>query len=218
MSEENRRTLEVYEKKAKDFLGTTLKHYNLNPEKADKKEERLKKFLKDSFEMLPKGSKIFEVGCSDGKNSKYIESLGYDVLASDVAKDFVEIASNNGMKTIKFNLLEDEFKEKYSGILAWRVFVHFTKDDCIKALHKIYQALNEGGLFVFNLMNREIREVDHEWVDFQNEYYLGVERYYNYFSEDFMNKAIEDNNFKIVQSFKEGGENNNKWLVYVLQK
>ena len=168
--------------------------------------------------MLPKGSKIFEVGCSDGKNSKYIESLGYDVLASDVAKDFVEIASNNGMKTIKFNLLEDEFKEKYSGILAWRVFVHFTKDDCIKALHKIYQALNEGGLFVFNLMNREIREVDHEWVDFQNEYYLGVERYYNYFSEDFMNKAIEDNNFKIVQSFKEGGENNNKWLVYVLQK
>ena len=34
-----------------------------------------------------------------------------------------------------------------------------------------YQALNEGGIFVFNLMNREIREVDHEWVDFQNEYY-----------------------------------------------
>ena len=36
MSEENKKTLEVYEKKAKDFLGTTLKHYNLNPEKADK--------------------------------------------------------------------------------------------------------------------------------------------------------------------------------------
>lgn len=218
MSEENRRTLEVYEKKAKDFLGTTLKHYNLNPEKADKKEERLKNFLKNSFEILPKGSKIFEVGCSDGQNSKYLESLGYDVLASDVAKDFVEIASNNGMKTIKFNLLEDEFKEKYSGILAWRVFVHFTKDDCIKALSKIYQALNEGGIFVFNLMNREIREVDHEWVDFQNEYYLGVERYFNYFSEEFMNKVINDTNFKIVRFFKEGGENNNKWLVYVLKK
>ena len=57
MSEENRRTLEVYEKKAKDFLGTTLKHYNLNPEKADKKEERLKNFLKNSFEVLPKCSK-----------------------------------------------------------------------------------------------------------------------------------------------------------------
>ena len=218
MSEENRRTLEVYEKKAKDFLGTTLKHYNLNPEKADKKEERLRNFLKNSFEVLPKGSKVFEIGCSDGQSSKYLESLGYDVLASDVAKDFVEIASKNGLKTIKFNLLEDDFKEKYSGILAWRVFVHFTEDDCIKALNKIYQALNEGGIFVFNLMNREIREVDHEWVDFQNEYYLGVERYFNYFSEEFMNKVINDTNFKIVRFFKEGGENNNKWLVYVLQK
>ena len=67
-------------------------------------------------------------------------------------------------------------------------------------------------------MNREIREVDHEWVDFQNEYYLGVERYFNYFSEEFMNKVINDTNFKIVRFFKEGGENNNKWLVYVLQK
>ena len=33
-------------------------------------------------------------------------------------------------------------------------------------------------------MNREIRNVDEEWVDFPNEYHMGVERYYNYFRKE----------------------------------
>lgn len=33
-------------------------------------------------------------------------------------------------------------------------------------------------------MNREIRNVDEEWVDFSNEYHMGAERYFKYFSEN----------------------------------
>lgn len=67
-------------------------------------------------------------------------------------------------------------------------------------------------------MNREGKAVDEEWVDFPNEYHMGADRYYRYFSEDEMNEIIEKTEFKVSGFHTEGGTNNNKWLVYVLKK
>ena len=73
-------------------------------------------------------------------------------------------------------------------------------------------------MFIFNAINRETRDVDEEWVDFPNEYHMEAERYYKYFSEQELNEIITSIGYKIHAFYKEGGENNNKWLVYVLQK
>ena len=47
---------------------------------------------------------------------------------------------------------------------------------------------------------------------------MGAERYYKYFSEEDMNEIITKTGFKVYDFHKEGGSNNNKWLVYVLKK
>lgn len=104
------------------------------------------------------------------------------------------------------------------GVFAWRVFVHFTKEDALKVIQKVYDVLEENGIFIFNAINRETKNIDNEWVDFEGEYHMGVERYYNYFYQKDLEDIINRTNFKIKDFFKEGGENNNKWLVYVLQK
>ena len=67
-------------------------------------------------------------------------------------------------------------------------------------------------------MNREIKNVDNEWVDFEGEYHMGAERYYHYFSQEDLDNMIQTTNFKIKDFYKDGGNNNNKWLVYVLRK
>ena len=113
---------------------------------------------------------------------------------------------------------QNEFNQKYSAIFCWRVFVHFTKNDALKVLKKVYDILEKDGLFIFNAINRETRDVDEEWVDFPNEYRMGAERYYKYFREQELNEIITNIGYKIHAFHKEGGENNNKWLVYVLQK
>lgn len=218
MSIENEKTLEVYNKKAKTYLKTSIEHDNLNPEKAKQKREQLEKFIKTNLETLPKDAKIFEIGSADGANAKYIEKLGYEIIASDVAEDFINSIKSKGLKAIKFNILENEFNEKYSAIFCWRVFVHFTKNDALKVLKKVYDILEKDGLFIFNAINRETRDVDEEWVDFPNEYHMEAERYYKYFSEQELNEIISSIGYKIHAFHKEGGENNNKWLVYVLQK
>lgn len=218
MSKENEKTIEVYKEKASLYLETTIKHDNLDPEKAKRKRERLEKFIRSNMERLPKGVKVLEIGSGDGSNARYIKELGYDITASDIAEDFISAIQDKDLKTIKFNVLEDEFKEKYSGVFAWRVFVHFTKEDALNVLNKTYDALEDNGLFVFNVMNREGKAVDEEWVDFPNEYHMGADRYYKYFKEEEMNEIIKQTGFEVCDFHKEGGVNNNKWLVYVLKK
>ena len=161
---------------------------------------------------------MFEIGSGEGKNAKFMQDLGFKVTASDVADDFIEATRKLGVNTIKFNVLEDEFAQKYFGIFCWRVFVHCTKEDALNILQKVYSALENDGVFIFNAINRETKKVDNEWVDFEGEYHMGVERYYNYFSEEDFNNIINNTNFKIEKFYKEGGENNNKWLIYVLKK
>lgn len=218
MSIENKKTLEIYNQKAKTYLKTGIEHDSLNPEKAKLKREQLEKFIKNNIGTLPKDSKVFEIGSANGTNAKYIEKFGYRITASDIADDFINAIKSKELNTIKFNVLENEFNETYSAILAWRVFVHFTKSDVLEVLKKIYAALENDGLFIFNVINRETRDVDEEWVDFPNEYHMGAKRYYRYFSKDELNEIITKIGYTIHSFHKEGGENNNKWLVYVLKK
>lgn len=218
MSIENKKTLAVYKKTAHLYLSNSTEHDKLDPAKAQKKREKLENLIKTSFSELPTHSKIFEIGSGDGTNAKFIESLGFTVTASDTADDFIKATQSQGLNTIKFDALEDNFHEKYSGVFCWRVFVHFTKDDALKLIQKVYDSLEDNGVFIFNAINRETKSTDNEWVDFEGEYHMGVERYYNYFRKVDLDNIIAKTNFRVKSFHQEGGDNNNKWLVYVLEK
>lgn len=218
MSKENERTLEIYQEKAGVYLKTSAEHDRLDPSKAKNKRQKLEDLIKTSFASLPEHAKIFEIGSGDGLNAKFIESLGFEVTASDTADAFIEETRRQGINTIKFNVLQDSFSEKYFAMFCWRVFVHFTKEDAQKVIQKVYDALEDNGVFVFNAMNRETKKVDNEWVDFEGVYHMGAERYYNYFRQEELDDIIGQTKFKIEDFHKEGGDNNDKWLIYVLKK
>ena len=218
MSIENKKTVEIYEEKAATYLKTTIEHDKLDEEKAKRKKEKLQNFIKENLEQFKKGSKVFEIGSADGENAKYIKELGYNITASDIADAFINETKSKVENTVKFNVLEDDFKDKYVAILAWRVFVHFTKEDLDITLNKVHKALENGGIFIFNIMNRETKACDEEWVDFPNEYHMDAERYYKYFLKEEVDSLISKTDFKIKSFHMEGGDNKNKWLVYVLEK
>ena len=218
MSYENKKTVEIYKKYAKKFIETCRKHDLKYINEAKYKEKNIRSFLKNAFNSLPSGSQILEIGAGEGKLSKYLTELGYNICASDVADDFLLTIKEKGLTPLKFNVLEDEFKNKYHGILCWRVFVHFTKEDIEYALKKIYDALEENGILVFNVKNREVENIEGEWRDYPHEYHMGVARFFTYFYKDEIDEMINKIEYKLISFHKEGGENNDKWLVYVLEK
>lgn len=67
-------------------------------------------------------------------------------------------------------------------------------------------------------MNKDIKDVDEEWVNFSNEYHMGEDRFYKYFIKEDIENMIQQVGYKIYKFHYEGGNDNNKWLVYVLKK
>ena len=218
MSQENSKTLEVYEHTAGRYMANTVEHDNLDPAKAKRKRAKLNKFIRDSFATLPERAHLFEIGSADGENAKYLEELGYDVVASDVAPAFLNRLDEENLFHVKFDAVKDPFQESYDGIFCWRVFVHFTPEDALTVLKKTYDALEPGGRFVFNAMNRDAREVDEEWVDFPGEYHMGADRYYKYFREEELRDLIAKTDYRVISYHQEGGDAGNKWHVFVLEK
>ena len=215
MSVENKKTIDVYKEKANIYLNNNIEHEKNYPEIEREKKLFLYKLIKESFKELPPNGKVFEIGSGDGSNSKYIESLGYDVLASDTVNPFLDCLEQRKLKHIQFNVLEDSFPEKYFGIFCWRVFTHFTIDDAFKVIEKVYNSLEYDGIFVFNALNHN-KNIDNEWLDYEGEYHIGDKRFFNYFYRNELDEIVKNTNFHIKDFCYEG--DNNKWLVYVLKK
>lgn len=217
MSEENRKTLAVYNKTAQTYLDNTIAHDSKKPKHAREKREQLAGKIRASFESLPTGAKILEIGSADGNNAKILESFGYDVIASDVAPAFIAACEKQGLKTIKLNALTDEFPDNLSGVFCWRVFVHFTREDIAAALARIYDALLPGGRFMFNVIDRATHDYDFEMKDFSGDYEMGAERYYAYYRKEEILNLIMKTNFKLVKEWHEHGGHND-WHCFVLEK
>lgn len=219
MSRENEKTLEVYDKLGKKYIENTIVHDEKDPEKAARKRRQLDEFLKESFSSLAKRDKIFDIGSGGGENAEFLASLGYRVVASDVSEQFLDEIRKKGLVCRKFNAITDDFGEIYDGVLAWRVFVHFTPEDMKAACEKIYRALRLGGIFVCNVLNKEAHGgLKSGWYDFNNEYYMGAERFYQYYDEETAREILLEAGFSIRKMFYEGGHDGDKWIVFVLER
>ena len=143
------------------------------------------------------------------------------VITQNINSIMKQIESEQGIEVFLYDISEDQTKalEDYiRNIDGINTVEYKSKEDALNVLNKTYDALEDNGLFVFNVMNREGKAVDEEWVDFPNEYHMGADRYYKYFKEEEMNEIIKQTGFEVCDFHKEGGVNNNKWLVYVLKK
>jgi 2-polyprenyl-3-methyl-5-hydroxy-6-metoxy-1,4-benzoquinol methylase len=215
MSIQNKKTLEVYNKCADKYLKCNAIN-DSNDMVVYKKQ--LYKFISNSLKYIPKNSKVLEVGAADGSTSLYIKELGYDITSSDIAPIFIKEIKKKNLKCIKFNILEDKFIEKYNCIYCSKVFVHFTKKDILKTLNKSYKALENNGIIIFNLISREIKKVDSEWIDFPGDYSIGKDRYFRYYYKEDIDNIISKTKFKILKYNEEIGIEGAKWLVYILVK
>lgn len=57
-------------------------------------------------------------------------------------------------------------------------------------------------------MNKDIKDVDEEWVDFSNEYHMGEDRFYKYFITEEIENMIQQVGYNILKI---------KDIMYILQ-
>lgn len=195
MSKENEKTIEVYEQfgdrylsRNKNDIETNLKAKSNN----DRHVEQLKKFL----DGLSKDAKIFEIGSAGGRDTKIIQSFGYkNIVVSDVANYFLNLLRKEGFSPIKFNLITDEFLEKYDFIYCWAVLVHFTKDKAKTAIKKMFDALNDSGRLALCVQCRD--GVEEDWADRDGR--IGAKRYFSYWTKDELYECMKEADFSNIE-------------------
>lgn len=217
-SEENRFAVEVYSNPeyAEAYVrGGELKAA-AEPEHQSEKFNKWVDFFVGSMEDIPDGKRL-EVAAGDAPFYGALKERGFCVTESDASPAFVEIMKDTGIEdAFVFNVLKDDFPDTYSAVLAWRALVHFSPEDIETTLSRIYDALKEGGRFIFNAFNRKPDDPKFKAIDFDGPYHMGVERPYFFYTEQEINEMIQKIGFKIHSFHKEGKED--KWLVYVLEK
>ncbi len=104
--------------------------------------------LKQFQEFLPKNSKILDVGCGGGQDSKFLAELGCNVLGIDISNEMIKLAQKLAPKAkfVNTDLSEFNSKEKFDGIWCCRVFHHVSFQEQENFLKKLGELLKSGGI------------------------------------------------------------------------
>lgn len=108
------------------------------------------KEVEDIVPFLPKGAKILDVGCGDGRHALYLAGLGFQVDAFDISKNAIEKINylkernNLNINTYMCDVLEFEFKYKYDVVIVHGVlqFIEREKQPKIIELLKKWTSIN----------------------------------------------------------------------------
>jgi SAM-dependent methyltransferase len=111
---------------------------------------------------LKEPMKILDLACGFGRHSNRLAALGHDITGIDLYPEFLEIARMDAKsKDLLVNYVQGDmrnikYKEKFDRVLLlFTAFGYFDDKTNELVLRNIYQALKVGGLFIFDIPNRD---------------------------------------------------------------
>jgi 2-polyprenyl-3-methyl-5-hydroxy-6-metoxy-1,4-benzoquinol methylase len=110
------------------------------------------------FEGLPKDGRILEVGCGPGDMLEFLRRSGFtEIEGIDLSREQVQIATDRGLNARVADVFEclESSPEQYRVIIAVDLVEHFTKDELMRLVPAIRNALAPGGTLILQTPNGE---------------------------------------------------------------
>jgi SAM-dependent methyltransferase len=99
-------------------------------------------YLRKNTKLLPKTGKVLDIGCGNGRNTKYMKDLGYNVDSVDMAGDF-------GIKTV---LGQDPLpNKKYDVLLANYILMFLNDKERSKVMSEMNSRSKKGSIIVIEM-------------------------------------------------------------------
>lgn len=99
--------------------------------------------------LLKPHSKILDVGCAAGRDSRIFKDLGFDVIGIDLSEKLLEIAKRNNpditFKKADFRSIPYP-NDSFDGLWVNAVFHHIDREEMITALKEFRRVLKANGI------------------------------------------------------------------------
>ncbi len=195
----NAKTLKAYQDHVPQYLAGS-------PQKAV---GGIKAWLDKIATNLTPQTRIIEIGSAMGRDAHYLQTLGFTVECTDAVPAFVDLLKQKGFAARQLNILTDELDGPYGLVLAYAVLLHFTPEQTDKVIKKIYQALDDTGIFAFTLKEGS----GEEWTEQK----LGAPRYFCYWNKADIEALLRKNGFSHIDINRDKAPPN-VWLQVLAKK
>lgn len=197
MKKEYEKTIKAYEELGKEYVESTY--------------EVLSAELPEFINLLKDKSKVLDVGCAGGRDSKYFVDAGHEVVGIDIVDSFLAEARKRAPKAkfIKMDILKLDFpKNHFDAIWANAVLLHFSKDDLLKILEKFYKILKPGGILHVRLKRGQGAHLVKEKLT-GDKY-----KFYTFYYKKEIEEELRKTGFKIIASriLSSQRRKNIKWI------
>ena len=99
-------------------------------------------------EHLKPGSRILDLGCGSGRDSKYFLDKGYDVVSLDASETMCKKTYElTGRPALNMRIEDINCENEFDAVWACASMLHVDKGDMIKIFAKVMKALKIGGVF-----------------------------------------------------------------------
>lgn len=178
-------------------------------------QESVDKFIS----LFPKGSAILDLGCGSGIRTKDLADAGMNVLGIDFAERMVDIAKED-VPSAKFDVFDvrniEKLKNKFDGIFAMAILLHFPKKEVSVLLKKIISLIKDDGYLYLALKERKGREKEEKIIK-KDVSGMKIERFFSLYKLDEVKSELEKLNLKIVyeEILKMRTRN---WIIVIAKK
>ncbi|MBZ4683423.1 MAG: hypothetical protein PWP46_96 [Fusobacteriaceae bacterium] len=104
--------------------------------------------------------KVLDIGCGTGELSIRLKRLGFSVVGIDISKGMLDKAKekDRNIKFIQGDMKNFKLKEKFdAAIMIFDTINHLLDEkELKKTIKNVYNHLNEGGIFIFDIATREL--------------------------------------------------------------
>ena len=109
---------------------------------------------------------VLDFTCGTGSQVFFLKKTGYDIAGVDFSPALLKIARNKALqKNLSINLIFGDMRSskigKYDAVITiFNAIGHLSKNDFQNTLKNIYNNLNDGGVYVFDIFNLEAMNDD----------------------------------------------------------
>ncbi len=179
------KTIKAYDEIAEEYCKKT-------EEKGDR--EFQEKMLDKTLRYLDPKSRVIDLGCGDGRDTRYMKEKGADVVGIDLSRSMVNLARKEDPENafLQQDIRDTVFPDDtFQGAWASASLTNLPKSELSKAEKEIYRIVEPGGILAFSFKEGEGEGFEESVVE-------GHERYCSYYTLEELEEKL--NLFELIDS------------------